>query len=302
MIKNFYLAAATVDHNEKPDNTTLKLVDLSDGMLDNITKSWNSQYDEFMDEIREIPYTPNYTIESNSLQCFFICPYDLPDWLDIWNTGNAMHIQEEFNIDNNTIKCFVGITQDDTGEEILLFQNFTRSKLITPDRFLFRLRDQYTGVDTENCLMLDYKLTSVYFPKNKKLLFRSYLYTNSFLPLHKHYQEASETDIIDMLSRRIFYCPDKYAIANNCSKTIRRYFSRLKNSDILNIITSNDVGSIRNAGIEYNIAVDVKDGQIIFPNQDEEIEKLLKLLNQDVFKTSITGEIGTTNSWRQADW
>ena len=72
-------------------------------------------------------------------------------------------------------------------------------------------------------------------------------------------------------------------IANNCSKSLRRYFSKIKHSEILDKTTINDIQKISSEGNMVNIPVYIRDNKILVPQDEENLRRLLILVNQDVY-------------------
>ena len=102
------------------------------------------------------------------------------------------------------ISGVVAFARQDNGEEWLLFQNFTRSKLIEPGRFLFLTRDTYASTATPG-LTLDHKMSATFERAESKLLFSSFRTVNTFLPLADYYSEASEQEIAELLGHPRFH-------------------------------------------------------------------------------------------------
>ena len=67
----------------------------------------------------------------------------------------------------DSIKGILGFAQDDHGEELVLFQNFSRSRVIRPGRFLFLKNNTYESTERPG-LTLDEKLSAVYQPTPKQ--------------------------------------------------------------------------------------------------------------------------------------
>lgn len=91
--------------------------------------------------------------------------YELPPWLA---NEDSETVPDLGTINDNeevlgSITGIVALAQDAHGEELVLFQNFTRSKVIRPGQFLFLRRDTYESSERPG-LTLDRGLTAVYSP------------------------------------------------------------------------------------------------------------------------------------------
>ena len=289
MIEKFYLTVVTKKTTSKKEDSVVSMVELDDVSSDSMIQSWNGQYLDFSQQIEEVSLEEvkkaigHYRIS--------VCPYELPGWLNKWNITKVNQIEEDPEMYNKNIKCLLAFTEDTDGKEILLFQNSTNSKMLEPNRVLRRKRDGHSIIDTKG-ILLDNELAAVYFREDKKLLFKSYHFVKSFLPLDAEFEEATEKDITRILSHEIFECPDKNLIAHRCSKdrTLIRYFSKVKDSGILNMINKTDISKIINEGKKQKINVSINNDKIVVPNTDEDIMNLLILINQDFHIPYITGD------------
>ena len=215
MIERFYLTAATKQTNSKNEDPELKIIGLDEFTLNYLIQSWEIQYRDFVNDIEELDLKT--TLKSEGRYRISISPYELPIWLDQWiingNESNGKkHIRQmrsDDDLSKKIITCLVAYAQVSKGKNILLFQNFSPSRIIAPNRILMRKRDDY-GVSESGGFLLDDHLAAVYLYEDQKLLFKSYHITNSFIPLDKQYEEASSLDIIKILSHEIFHCPYKY--------------------------------------------------------------------------------------------
>ena len=142
------------------------------------------------------------------------------------------------------------------------------------------------------------KLSAVYLPDDRKLLFRSFRNIKTFLPLSDFYEEASETDILEVLNHRLFECQDKNKLVNNSTQWIRKRFAMLKETKILNRLS---ITQIETRSENFDINIEIEDDKIVFPTDNVEAKKLLQLLNEEIFRGALTDDIYETNSKKKAD-
>ena len=291
MIKKFYLTAATKLTNLKDEHSVLSMIELENNSLSSMIKEWDKEYQDFAYDIEELSLRD--TLKTTGRCRISVMPYKLPSWITKYSIGNIHEMEEDPEIQNKNIKCFVAFAQDSQDRHILLFQKFSPAKLLTPNSVLrkSKIREGYEMIETEGFL-LDQGLTAVYIYEYKKLLFNSYHNVKSFLPLDDQYMDASSEDIIEILSHEIFDCPDKQIIANSCSLKLRKYFTRIKNSGILNKLTINDVNIIKYECDKTNTYINISQGKIVFLHQDSEDHMVenLALINQDLYMTYKTNE------------
>lgn len=295
MIERFYLTAATKVTNSKSEDPVLKRIRLDDFTLNYMIQSWEIQFLNFINDIEEVDLQT--TLKTEGRYRISVTPYELPIWIDQWsingNNGNnkkhIRHMRSDDDLYEKIITCLIAYVQYN-GSDVLLFQNFSPSRIIAPNRILSKKREEY-GVMESGGFLLSEDITAVYFYDNQKLLFNSYHVTNSFIPLDRQYEEASSSDIIKILSHPIFHCPYKYNIAHNCSKSLRRYFSKIKHSEILDRTTMDDIQRIAVEGKMVGIRVNIRkdNNKIIVPQNQEDLRRILILVNQDVYIPYLDG-------------
>ena len=244
--------------------------------------------------MEELDFTLGYKLEGKQL--FRLCSSELSDWL----ANQDVDTIPELNSDNegeliDLTQGIVAFARDNSNEDILLFQNFTSSQIIRSHRLLFIQEGRYDEL-RRPAITLANKLSAVYFPQEKKLLFRSFRNVNTFLPLSDIYYEASEEDIMDILSHTLFECSDKNTLVNNSTQWMRKRFAMLKDSRVLDDYS---VTRIERRARRYNVKIQVVNDKIIFPTDNAKAKRLLQLLNEEIFQGALTDEIYETNSKRK---
>lgn len=293
MLDNFQLAAIVT----QAARTRLLRVPLHQALQDNLAQSWDVQYDDFVNETDEISFDPGYQPEQH--ERFSLSYYEPPMWLanEESQTVGDLSTVNEINDLLECVRGLAGFARDARGREVVLFQNFTRSKIVQPGSFLFLERDTYTSTN-QPALILDYRLSAVYLPNEKKLLFRNFRTVNTFLPLSDFYEEASEQEIRDVLAHERLSVEDPDQLAVGANQWVRKRFAMLRDSDVLDQFSAND---IRTRAQGYGVAVRVSNGRIVFPSNKTEARKLLQLLNEERFRGPLTAMLYETNSKRPAE-
>ena len=245
--------------------------------------------------MEELDFTLGYKLEGKQL--FRLYSRELSDWLANQNVNTIPKLNsdnEEELID--LTQGIVAFARDDNNNDILLFQNFTSSQIIRSHRLLFIQNDRYDELRRPAITLVN-KLSAVYFPKEEKFLFRSFRNVNTFLPLSDIYYEASEEDILEVLSHKLFECPDKKVLVNNSTQWIRKRFAMLKDSETLDDYS---VAQIETRAKKYNVEIHVENNKIVFPTDNAEAKKLLQLLNEEIFQGALTDDLYETNSKKKA--
>ncbi len=293
MLEDFQLAVIA----KRGGQTHLFYVPLHQGLQATLAESWDEQYQSFVNNIQEINFDAGYNPEEH--ERFRLDAYALPDWLEAENSQTAATLdpisQHEDIID--FIKGIVAFARNDQGEELMLFQNFSRSHIIHPGRFLFLKNNTYETAQRPG-LALEGKLNAVYSLADQKLLFQNFRTTNTFLPLVEFYEEASETEIREVLSHDLLEPEDADALATESNQWFRKRFAMLKDSGILDNYSARQIKAHSKG---YEIDIKIKGNKIIFPADKPAAKRLLQFLNEELYRGPITETLYETNSKREAD-
>lgn len=293
MLENFQLAVIA----KSGGKTQLLQVPLHQALQDTLANNWQAQYEAFVIGIQEIDFDAGYSPEEH--ERFRLEAYDLPDWLASENSQTVPALDA---ISNNealidSVKGVVAFARDDQGQELMLFQNFSRSHVIQPGRFLFLQNNTYESIQRPG-LTLDGKLSAVYLAQDNKLLFHNFRTTNSFLPLADFYEEASEQEIREVLNHDRLVAEDPEALAVGANQWFRKRFAMLKYSEILDKYTAKQI-QMHSKG--YEVDIHIKANKIVFPADKSSAKRLLQFLNEEIFRGAITETLYETNSKREAD-
>ncbi len=293
MLENFQLAVIT----RRGGKVRLLRIPLHQALQNTLAESWQAQYDEFVDSITEIDFNAGYEPEDH--ERFRLAHFTLPDWLANETSHTAADLDAISDHEDlvESIKGVVAFARNAQGEELCLFQNFSRSHVIRPGRFLFLRNDTYETAERPG-LTLDRKLAAVYKPAERKLLFHSFRTVNTFLPLADFYEEASERQIREVLQHELLMAEDVDALAVGANQWFRKRFAMLRDSGVLDQFNA---GQIRARSNGYEVEVKITNGKIVFPADRAAAKKLLQFLNEEIFRGAITDTLYETNSKREAD-
>jgi hypothetical protein len=293
MLENFQLAAVI----RQGGTTRLLRIPLHQGLQNMLAASWQEQYDAFVAGMEEIDFNGGYQPEEH--ERFRLQDYELPAWLAGEDSQSVPALDAITNDDAllDATKGIVAFARNDDGEELMLFQNFSRSHVIRPGRFLFLQNNTYETTQRAG-LTLDSKLSAVYLPPAGKLLFHSFRTVNTFLPLADFYEEASEQQIREVLGHKLLAAEDADALATDANQWFRKRFAMLRDSGVLDEYSAKAIQA-RSKG--YDVAIQVSKGKIVFPAERTTAKKLLQFLNEELFRGAITEKLFETNSKREAD-
>ena len=249
----------------------------------------------FVDDKQEIDFDAGYTPEAQEI--FRISNYPPPDWLNEQSSTSVPDI-EAINTNDSLLASTRGLAgfaiMD--GRELVLFQNFVPSHVIKPGRFLFLRNDTYMS-STRPGLTLSGALSAVLDPSDGTLLFSNFRSVNTFLPLSDYYEEASEQVIREVLGHERLAVANVEALAVGANQWFRKRFAMLKDSEVLDEFTPEEVRS--RAG-NYEITIEISEDRIVFPTDKPSAKKLLQFLNEEIFRGPITDILYETNSRREA--
>lgn len=293
MLKNFQLAAIVRQGGE----VRLLRIPLHQGLQQTLATSWQAQFDAFVNGVQEIDFNAGYQPEEH--ERFRLNGYEPPQWLGGENSQKAANLDPITNNEAllDSIRGIAAFARDAKGREQVLFQNFSRSHVIQPGRFLFLKNDTYETAERPG-LTLESKLAAVYAPADKKLLFHNFRTVNTFLPLADFYEEASEHQIREVLKHERLAAEDADALAVDANQWFRKRFAMLRDSDVLNQYSAKQIQA-RSKG--YDVQVQISKGKIVFPADRAAAKKLLQFLNEELFRGPITEALYETNSKRKAD-
>ncbi len=292
MLHNFHLAALSKTKGQ----FWLFHIPLHQSLQDELAASWSQQLEQFTSGITEVSFDIGYAPSEH--ERFRLPDYELSEPLAGINSQN---IQNNSRIADNeaameSIKAIIGFCRTKNSEELVLFQNFTKSDVIKPGQFLFLQGDTYKSAQHPG-LALDRKLTAVVRVREQILLFDNFRATNTFLPLADFYKEASEEEITKILEHEALAPEDTKALAVNANQWFRKRFAMLRDSKVLETYSPKEIKA-RSKG--YDVHVTVKGGKIVFPKESSAAKKLLQFLNEELYRGPITEVIYETNSKRKA--
>lgn len=293
MFANFQLAAVVGTGNR----THLLRIPMHRNLQDTLSASWHEQYESFVDGMEEVAFDAGYNPEEH--ERFRLADFELPEWLAGEESVTIPQLdpisQHEDQLELvRAIAAFVRLNRS----ELILFQNFTRSHVIHPGRFLLLQNGTYVTRGNPG-LTLDTNLAAVYCAQDRKLLFRSFRTANTFLPLNDFYREASENEIREILDHDRLAPADLEAIvAHGRTQWFRKRFAMLRDSGILERYSSQQ---IRAHSQNYDIDIQLRDGKIVFPSDKPAAKRLLQFLNEELFRGAITETLYETNSKREAE-
>ena len=292
VLDNFHLAAICHEAGE----LSLLQLPLHQGLQITLSEQWNEQYVQFLGEIEEIQFDPGYLPEEHERFC--LKGFELPPWLedhDIHSVRDLMSIETRQDVISK-IKGLVAFAYNEDRDEVMLFQNFTRGRVIQPGRYVF-LQDGTFRAPKSAALSLDVRLSAVYMPGTEALYFRSFRTVNTFLPLEEHFEEAADQEIREVLNHDRLKSEDTEQVLSFSNQWFRRRFAMLRQSDVLDQYSAQEILEHSRG---YEVDVQLRGDRVVFPANRADAKRLLQFFNEEIFRGAITDTLYETNSKRQA--
>ena len=210
-----------------------------------LVDDWHQQYDEFTNEKDHVKFFLGGNITNDEL--FVVDDFDLPRYLQ---HINQLTILEENSINRGDIrpgifKAIIGATRDNTNSDLMLFQIFESGRQLMKSDISYAFDTDERSFEQVDDKVISFRtsLTAVYKKTSRRLLFRSYKYTNSILKLKDHFQPSDEKEIREVVSHPLFQPEDVDTIVSDMSyySTVRiALINRSSILDNLNAIQVRD--------------------------------------------------------------
>lgn len=292
MLENFQLAAIV------KQGTQLQLfsIPLQQALQVSLAEGWEAQFQAFLDGIHEVAFNAGYKPDDH--ERFSLAEFAPPPWLAS-ETSSSVPDLPSIGKDPAILDSTRGIAAFGrrSGGEVVLFQSFSRSQIVRPQKYLFLEGSLYVAQKGSGFALAD-RLSAVYLRPEGKLLFHNFRTVNLFLPLADLYEEASEQQIRTVLSHEVLAPEDPDALATDSNQWLRKRFAMLGDSGILNQYTADQIKA-RSGG--YDVDIQVSEGRIVFPSERRAARKLLQFLNEELFRGAITETLYETNSKRASE-
>ena len=291
MLRNFHMAAI----RRQGDNFDLLQIPLHQPLQESLAEEWDRQSGDFLFEVDEIDFDAGYQPEPH--ERFRLRDYRPPPQLAHLDSHSIHELPGLSGAHDVSIGIagIVGFARNAQGDEVMLFQNFTKSRVVEPGRFLFLEKGVFRSQESA-ALTLDTHIGALYLPKERSLWFRSFRTVNTFLPLEGYFEEASKPQILDTLSHSRLYPEDARAVASYANQWFRKRFAMLAQSEVLDRFSTQEI--VRSAQ-HYQINIKTKLDRIVFPAAKADAKRLLQFLNEEIFRGALTDTIYETNSKRE---
>lgn len=281
---------------DNPANRIVKF-NLSQEVQDELTiylKGQETKFNEISEE--KIPFDGKYKPDSG--QVLVINNFDDIDGLAtaITNAVPISEVEPSPEVFKSIKALFSGYVDQD-GVITILIQHFDKRKIISTNGLsIFHSSNIYKKIEGIG-LTVDSKLTAIL--KRETLEFFSFHLLRQIFDMSEYYKEATDNDIIEFLASPLIKVSDSQNIISMSDTWIRRKFSLIQQSQILEKVPLND---IRAVAIEFNIPLVISNengGEVIeLPNNKPDLKTILRFLDEDYYKSPLSRTQYITNSKR----
>ncbi|MCC5982629.1 MAG: DUF4868 domain-containing protein [Oceanicaulis sp.] len=209
-------------------------------------------------------------------------------------SGNVLAIQaiDAANFDEENIKAlFVPVNRG--GAMRLLVQRFTVAQILSRKFAVIANNNQFNQI-TDPAFNLATSLTCII--EGGQIKFDSYHKLRAVFDVLEFFAAATDDDIDDFASHASIAIANVPALKELVTQTERKLIHKLASSGVLNAYTPQQIqGRARAAGL----AVNLTKGQIAFPDDKQEIRRLLRFLDDSLYEAALSGQRYETNSKRR---
>jgi hypothetical protein len=277
---------------------SMKQIALTADLQDIMQQEWGSQFEAFCQDVREIEFDAGYKPDSD--ERFVIQDFTLPAWFELDREGlNTLDAFEATTNELGSLSALIAYGRNGN-QEVILIQRFTKSHVIQPGRFLFIEWGTFRSAPNP-CINLGSRPDAVFFPAEQKLVFANFRNANAILPLTDFYEEASESEIRQILTHNRLAPENIDGLAVGASQWFRTRFAMLRDSRVLDEYSPQQIRDDAVGYVDVAIEGDGENARIVFPSDKSEAKRLLQFLNEELYKGPITETLYETNSKREAD-
>jgi len=244
----------------------------------------------------EIPFDGKYKPDPG--EALVINSYDDIDGLTnaVQNPLGVPEIDPNPEVFDSIKALFTGRVNPD-GTVTVFIQGFDKRKIISTNGLsIFHSENVYKKIEGIG-LTIDSKIIAVL--KGDILKFFSFHLLRQIFDLSAYYLEATDADINEFALLPAISVTDLPALIEISDSWIRRKFSLIQQSQILESVPMNDIKAV---AAEFNIplATSTVDGieKIVLPTIKADLKTILRFLDEDYYKSPLSKTQFVTNSKR----
>jgi hypothetical protein len=278
----------------------LQRVTVANDLQASLSEMFLAQAGEFMGTAcQKRPFCATYKPGKDEVVC--INPFPVPQHLERGskNPQEFSEIQMPFQSGGPIVKALVGVDDGSlSGTKRYFFQHFDNSHVLKQSHTVLFRAGMFHRLAEPGVTISDH-LTAVIV--GQELAFQSYFRTNQFLDLTVYFKEATDTEIKTLLGHPTFYPNNPDTILSACRPAMRKKFSAILFSKILDHDKATPDRIQRGAKkfqINIKLKMNGKERRLVFPENPDEAMKLLQYLAEELYISDLTEQPCETNSYR----
>jgi len=273
------------------NNGEIKRLPLSRSIQDDLKSYYNDIKNSFLNKTR-VEFQGTYKCEEeeiyelkgfdwrNKIKYNSLSDFDFNSILTI----STINVNEIYNI-----KILIAMT-----ESYLIFQSIDSRKFIKPNSFLFYSDNTFNYEDKKG-IKLDNKVDALLEIESNTVLFNSFHNASKIFDLFEIFREATNEELEEFQKHELF--SDGLTL-DKINNRLRKKIFLIQKNGILNKIKQN-YNIVKNYANEVGLSTyfnDNNNNKIVIPSDLSELTKLINFLNEDLYKSPISGVIYESNS------
>ncbi len=293
----FFQFYAIIEDDE--GSRSLKRIRMEQGIKAEVSTLFEEQVADFLPaDLERIDYDPGYTPDESEV--FALADFPLPRFLAVVvHAPDAPETVSQADIEDGLIKALVAVEfpwLDATSR--ILFQSFDARQTITKKKWYLSLgQANFTRLETPG-LAIGTKLSAVL--TGGTLLFRSQHIVRRFLDVDEAFEVATNEQIGKLLAHSAFAHGDLADVLATADRWIRRKVASIERRGTLDRVTVDEIVMVAD---EFKVEIDVittnGTNQIKVPTEKKELKRLVRLLDEDLYVSPLTGDHFQANSKRK---
>jgi hypothetical protein len=277
-------------------NYELRHIHVEQSIQTDLTNKFQRDAAEFMNGKRQVPFAPSYSTAQKGevlVQKGFI----LPDRF-VEDVADPIHCEDISPRDLNErhVKALVGAAADDEGAtRIAVFKDLAGARIIDQSPWTFFLSRNTLTRPEHPGLAVPRPVHALY--ENENLYFHSYDTTKKFLDLTGIYNEASREDVARFLHEAPVLFQGSGDVYDLADTWTRRRISMMMVDPVWQHITVPEICAVASelesalGPLPFQVRADEHGESLLLPDDRAGLRELVRFLNQDVFRSILTGEL-----------
>lgn len=262
-----------------------------------LAETFEAQARELLDPARERrPYEPGYRADNEVL---YIDPYQLPGYLkELVASPESPEPLTKAEIEEGLVKGLLAAEHGDDPAARMLFQNFDRRQVIEAEGNWLVLHKDVFRRFSETALAVGSHLTAVL--SGTRLYFTSEFMVRRYLDLDEYFREATDEEIEEFIAQPSLMVADRQEFAAAADRWTRAKIASIARRRTLEDYSAKEIRKAAQR-FDFDLRAEGRGDQmrIVVPADKKELKRLLRLLDDDLLESELTGQKYEVNSKRR---